>query len=148
MVLRALTGHICTQSCSAMHVFTFTFTAANKQTCISGQAKVWRGWLYPHKKFLLRQNLSTLNRVCVKTPARQHGGYAEEDVSCIRMRQWHLLNLSRLFNDPTLSDVKIKQICKGKTREYFGHKAILCTQSDFFMKAFTGGFKVRSRAFQ
>jgi hypothetical protein len=52
--------------------------------------------------------------------------------------------LPRLFNDPTLSDVKIKQISKGKTREYFGHKAILCAQSKFFMKAFTGGFKVRS----
>jgi hypothetical protein len=38
--------------------------------------------------------------------------------------------------------VKIKQIYNGETREYYGHKAILCFQSGYFMKAFTGHFKV------
>jgi hypothetical protein len=47
-----------------------------------------------------------------------------------------------LFNDPLLSDVKIKQIHNGKTREYFAHKAILSAQSSYFLKAFTGSFKV------
>jgi hypothetical protein len=49
---------------------------------------------------------------------------------------------SSLFNDPVLSDVKIKQICNGKTREYHAHKAILCAQSSYFLNAFTGNFKV------
>lgn len=56
-----------------------------------------------------------------------------------------LTQLHRLFNDPTLSDVKIKQTYRGKTREYFAHKATLCGQSGYFMRAFTGGFKVSSR---
>jgi hypothetical protein len=51
--------------------------------------------------------------------------------------------LSRLFNNPVLSDVKIKQISNGRTQEYFAHRAILCNDSDYFMKAFTGNFKVR-----
>jgi hypothetical protein len=55
-----------------------------------------------------------------------------------------LLKCSRLYNDPVLSDVKIKQVCDdGKTREYFAHKAILCAQSSYFLKMFTGHFKVR-----
>jgi len=32
----------------------------------------------------------------------------------------------RLFNDPKLSDVKIKQIYNGQTREYYAHKAVFC----------------------
>jgi hypothetical protein len=49
----------------------------------------------------------------------------------------------RLFNDPVLSDVKLKQISSdGKVREYYAHKAILCFQSGYFMRAFTGSFKV------
>ncbi|KAF1939412.1 hypothetical protein EJ02DRAFT_457009 [Clathrospora elynae] len=43
-----------------------------------------------------------------------------------------------LFNNPTLSDVKLKQIYQGKVREYYAHKAILCKESAFFLKAFTG----------
>jgi hypothetical protein len=50
-----------------------------------------------------------------------------------------------LFNDPVLSDVKTKQICNGKTREYYAHKAILCAQSSYFLKAFTGNFKVSEK---
>ncbi|KAF2799325.1 hypothetical protein K505DRAFT_294799 [Melanomma pulvis-pyrius CBS 109.77] len=50
----------------------------------------------------------------------------------------------QLFNNPTLSDIRIKQICKGKTREYYAHKAILCKESDYFMNAFTGSFQEAS----
>ncbi|KAF1359837.1 hypothetical protein EJ07DRAFT_42167, partial [Lizonia empirigonia] len=46
-----------------------------------------------------------------------------------------------LFNSPTLSDVTIKQITKGETREYHAHKAVLCMESRYFLKAFTGNFK-------
>ncbi|KAL1592744.1 hypothetical protein SLS60_011160 [Paraconiothyrium brasiliense] len=46
-----------------------------------------------------------------------------------------------LFNNPTLSDVKIKQIFKGKVREYHAHKQILARGSKFFLNAFTGNFK-------
>ncbi|CAG5161995.1 uncharacterized protein ALTATR162_LOCUS6138 [Alternaria atra] len=46
-----------------------------------------------------------------------------------------------LFNDPILSDVKIRQIYKGKTKEYFAHKANLSAHSKWFLKAFTGNFK-------
>ncbi|KAL1798859.1 hypothetical protein ACET3X_002896 [Alternaria dauci] len=49
-----------------------------------------------------------------------------------------------LFNDPTLSDVKIRQVYKGQTKEYFAHKAILCAHSKWFLKAFTGNFKEAS----
>jgi hypothetical protein len=42
-----------------------------------------------------------------------------------------------------LSDVILKQTCNGSTREYFAHKAVLCGQSAYFMKAFCGNFKVR-----
>ncbi|KAH7380538.1 hypothetical protein DE146DRAFT_573392, partial [Phaeosphaeria sp. MPI-PUGE-AT-0046c] len=49
-----------------------------------------------------------------------------------------------LFNDVTLSDVKIIQIHDGKTREYPAHKVALCLQSPYSMKAFTGGFKEAS----
>ncbi|KAF2867727.1 BTB/POZ protein, partial [Massariosphaeria phaeospora] len=54
--------------------------------------------------------------------------------------------LLTLYNNPTLSDVKIKQISKGKTCEYYAHKAILCRESGFFMRAFTGSFKEASDA--
>ncbi|KAF2821942.1 hypothetical protein CC86DRAFT_263419, partial [Ophiobolus disseminans] len=46
-----------------------------------------------------------------------------------------------LFNNPTLSDVKIKQIFKSQVREYYAHKAILCMESEYFMNMFAGGFK-------
>ncbi|KAF1939413.1 hypothetical protein EJ02DRAFT_513888 [Clathrospora elynae] len=46
-----------------------------------------------------------------------------------------------LFNNPTLSDVKIKQTCNGQTHEYYAHKAVLCTQSTYFMNAFSGSFR-------
>ncbi|KAF2821943.1 hypothetical protein CC86DRAFT_410338 [Ophiobolus disseminans] len=51
-----------------------------------------------------------------------------------------------LFNDPVLSDVKIKQTYDGRTREYHGHKAIPCFQSVYFMRAFTGSFNEASEA--
>ncbi|KAF1962334.1 hypothetical protein CC80DRAFT_385177, partial [Byssothecium circinans] len=46
-----------------------------------------------------------------------------------------------LFNNPVLSDVKLKQIHNGTVREYHAHKAILSQRSSYFMKAFTGNFK-------
>ncbi|KAI4624429.1 hypothetical protein J4E83_004103 [Alternaria metachromatica] len=49
---------------------------------------------------------------------------------------------AQLFNNPALSDVKIKQIHKGQTREYYAHKAVLCLESKYFLNAFTGHFKV------
>ncbi|KAH3939437.1 hypothetical protein HBH98_231380 [Parastagonospora nodorum] len=49
-----------------------------------------------------------------------------------------------MFNDLTLSNIKIKQISNRKTRKYFRHKAKLCAQSDFFLNAFTGRFKEAS----
>lgn len=48
----------------------------------------------------------------------------------------------RLFNDSLLSDVKIRQIYNGGTREYFAHKAVLCAHSKWFLNACTGRFKV------
>jgi hypothetical protein len=48
-----------------------------------------------------------------------------------------------LFNNPLLSDVKIRQIYKGKVTEYHAHKAVLCLPSAWFRNAFTGNFKVR-----
>lgn len=48
-----------------------------------------------------------------------------------------------MFNNPILSDVKIKQVYEGKMREYHAHKALLCLASGYFLNAFTGGFKVR-----
>ena len=50
-----------------------------------------------------------------------------------------------MFNNPTLSDVKIKQVYEGKMREYHAHKAVLCLESGYFLNAFTGGFRVRKR---
>ncbi|KAF2269737.1 hypothetical protein CC78DRAFT_539669 [Lojkania enalia] len=47
----------------------------------------------------------------------------------------------RLFNDPTRSDVKIRQVYNGQAREYIAHRQILCGQSRFFKNAFTGNFK-------
>lgn len=52
------------------------------------------------------------------------------------------LTFTRFFNNSTLSDVIIKQIYKGETREYFAHKAVLCMNSRYFLRAFTGNFKV------
>ncbi|KAF2127016.1 hypothetical protein P153DRAFT_261989, partial [Dothidotthia symphoricarpi CBS 119687] len=46
-----------------------------------------------------------------------------------------------LFNNPHLSDVTIGQTSNGVTKEYYGHKTAFSLQSDFFMKAFNGGFK-------
>ncbi|KAF2123008.1 BTB/POZ protein [Lophiotrema nucula] len=46
-----------------------------------------------------------------------------------------------LFNNPILSDIKILQICEGKTKEYYAHRQILAGQSSYFMRAFTGQFK-------
>jgi hypothetical protein len=41
-----------------------------------------------------------------------------------------------------LSDVKIRQIHDGKITEYYGHKAILCGHSGWFMTALNGAFMV------
>jgi hypothetical protein len=49
----------------------------------------------------------------------------------------------RLYNNPVLSDVKLKQTTfDGKTREYFAQNPTLCGQSKYFLKAFTGSFAV------
>lgn len=53
------------------------------------------------------------------------------------------LTLARFFNNPTLSDVVIKQTYNGETREYYAHKAVLCMNSEYFLRAFTGDFMVR-----
>ncbi|KAI4690239.1 uncharacterized protein J4E84_004423 [Alternaria hordeiaustralica] len=49
-----------------------------------------------------------------------------------------------LYNDPTFSDIKIRQIYKGKVKEYWAHKAVLCAHSGWFMAALTGQFKEAS----
>ncbi|CAA9961526.1 BTB-POZ domain-containing protein [Pyrenophora teres f. maculata] len=49
-----------------------------------------------------------------------------------------------LFNDPTFSDFKIRQICNGKTKEYYSHKVMLCSRSAYFRKALMGSFKEAS----
>lgn len=52
----------------------------------------------------------------------------------------------RLYNNPLLSDIKIRQVSKnGQVREYHAHKAILSADSRFFYKAFTGNFRVSAR---
>jgi hypothetical protein len=53
------------------------------------------------------------------------------------------LTTFRLFNNPVLSDVTIRQTFKGVSKEYHAHKQILSNQSDWFLKAFTGKFKVK-----
>jgi hypothetical protein len=45
--------------------------------------------------------------------------------------------LLRLFNDPTISDIKLKHTHNGRTREYYAHKAILYFQSTYFLDVFT-----------
>ncbi|KAF2123120.1 BTB/POZ protein [Lophiotrema nucula] len=52
--------------------------------------------------------------------------------------------LNTLFNDPTFSDITIRQICDGKVKEYPAHKAVLCNHSNWFKKALTGQFKEAS----
>jgi hypothetical protein len=47
-----------------------------------------------------------------------------------------------LFNNLKLSDVTIKQIYNGETREYYAHKAVLCMTSECFLGMFMGDFKV------
>jgi hypothetical protein len=47
-----------------------------------------------------------------------------------------------MLNNPTFSDVKIRQISNGEVKEYYAHKAVLCAHSKWFMKAFTGNFNV------
>ena len=41
-----------------------------------------------------------------------------------------------------MSGVTLKQTAYGQTREYHAHKAVLCMESRYFLKAFTGNFKV------
>ncbi|CAN9202243.1 unnamed protein product [Alternaria alternata] len=53
---------------------------------------------------------------------------------------------AKLFNNPALSDVKIKQVYEGQTREYYAHKAVLCLESGYFLNAFTGGFREASES--
>jgi hypothetical protein len=48
-----------------------------------------------------------------------------------------------LFNNPILSDVKIKLHYKDTVCEYHAHKAVLASGSQFFLNAFTGLFIVR-----
>ncbi|KAI4639676.1 hypothetical protein J4E93_009030 [Alternaria ventricosa] len=49
-----------------------------------------------------------------------------------------------LYNDPTFSDIEIRQIYKGQVKEYDAHKAVLCAHSGWFMAALTGRFKEAS----
>jgi hypothetical protein len=49
----------------------------------------------------------------------------------------------RLFNNPAISDVTIKQVYNEQVREYHAHKAILCMESEYFLNMFTGNFKVK-----
>jgi hypothetical protein len=56
------------------------------------------------------------------------------------MGRWPTLVCSRLYNNPALSNVKIKQIFNGKVREYHAHKAVLCLESEYFLNMFTGAF--------
>lgn len=41
------------------------------------------------------------------------------------------------------SDIKVRNVYKGEVKEYYAHKAILCSQSKWFMKVLSGIFKVR-----
>lgn len=50
--------------------------------------------------------------------------------------------LGSLFNNPTLSDIKIRQKHNGEVKEFYAHKAVLCTHSEWFTRALTGQFKV------
>ncbi|KAF2278772.1 uncharacterized protein EI97DRAFT_413599 [Westerdykella ornata] len=49
-----------------------------------------------------------------------------------------------LYNSPTLSDVTVRQISGGKSKDYKLHKAILASQSKWFYNAFCGNFKEAS----
>jgi hypothetical protein len=63
--------------------------------------------------------------------------------SCL-VHKYRPLTTSRLFKNPTLSDVTVKQISTyGTVREYYTHKMVLCMESRFFHRAFRGNFKVR-----
>ncbi|KAG9204252.1 hypothetical protein G6514_001325 [Epicoccum nigrum] len=64
------------------------------------------------------------------------------------MTFFQAMNLSLiLYNNPLLSDVKIRQISRaGQVREYYAHKAILSGESRYFMAAFTGQFREASQA--
>jgi len=81
-------------------------------------------------------------------PSTKYGATfaARRDVVSVTIPHLEVLTLTscvaRLFNDPILSDIKIRQIYKGETKEYFAHKAILSAHSKWFMRAFTGRFKV------
>jgi hypothetical protein len=52
-----------------------------------------------------------------------------------------------LFNNAMLSDITIRQIYNGETKDYYAHKAVLCTHSKWFLKAFTGDFKAGQNSF-
>ncbi|RYN34218.1 hypothetical protein AA0119_g8784 [Alternaria tenuissima] len=62
------------------------------------------------------------------------------------MDDTYSLSSTTLFNNPALSDVKIKQVYEGQTREYHAHKAVLCLESGYFLNAFTGGFREASES--
>ncbi|KAF1835572.1 hypothetical protein BDW02DRAFT_597198 [Decorospora gaudefroyi] len=57
------------------------------------------------------------------------------------MNQTKEADRKTLYNSPTFSDIKIRQIHKGKVTEYAAHKAVLCAHSGWFMAALTGHFK-------
>ncbi|KAF2278773.1 uncharacterized protein EI97DRAFT_465179 [Westerdykella ornata] len=50
-------------------------------------------------------------------------------------------DINPLFNNACFSDVTIRQTCHGASREYYGHKAVLASQSRWFYNAFFGNFK-------
>ncbi|KAH7091930.1 hypothetical protein FB567DRAFT_434637 [Paraphoma chrysanthemicola] len=68
--------------------------------------------------------------------------------SFLKVASWaHLILVySRLFNNPSLSDIKIKQVNNSQVREYYAHRAVLCMESEYFLHIFTGNFKEASES--
>jgi hypothetical protein len=52
------------------------------------------------------------------------------------------LTSCRLFNNPALSDAKIKQVYNDSIRECYAHKAVLHMESEHFLNMFTSNSKV------
>lgn len=52
------------------------------------------------------------------------------------------LTVDSLFNNSFLSDITIRQVCDDSSKDYYAHKAVLCAHSEYFMRMFSGNFKV------
>lgn len=121
--------------------FTFTWTMYTNLTWTSS-TDAGRGSILPHPHNLQPQPRTWVDRNMAEK-VKLSTSWVSHTLRYDSKQKPVLMILSRLFNNPALSDVKIKQIYNGKTREYFAHKAILCKESEYFMNAFTGNFKVR-----